>query len=373
MPPVSALAIPPAEKKSFRRKLLTWFAKRKRDLPWRRTRDPYLIWVSEIMLQQTRVAAVIPYYERFTAKFPTVNSLARAKTETVLSHWAGLGYYSRARNMQRAAKEIVSRHGGEFPRAYEQALALPGIGRYTAAAVLSIAYEEPLAVLDGNVARVLARIGAVRGDLRASLVWRSLEDAAQDLLARQAPGDWNQAMMELGATLCTPKSPRCGECPASGWCQAQKLGIAAEIPEARRKQKTVKVTLVAAVLIDPQGQTLLLRQKGSEGALFSHLWQFPAVESMGPAAAELARYLQKNFAIAAKRVTTPLQTARHAVTFRNIHIKPYLVRVERLPAIEGAQVTELSRLGDLPISNLTRKIAAAALAHSGKLRHTAHP
>jgi len=373
MRPVSLLEIPPAEMKSFRRKLLTWFAKRKRDLPWRRTCDPYLIWVSEIMLQQTRVAAAIPYYERFTTKFPTVESLARAKTETVLRYWAGLGYYSRARNMQRAAKEIVSRHGGQFPRAQEQALSLPGIGRYTAAAVLSIAYEEPLAVLDGNVARVLARIGAVRGDLRAAPVWRSLEETGQGLLARQAPGDWNQAMMELGATLCTPKSPRCGECPVSGWCEAQKLGIAAELPEARRKKETVKVTLAAAVLMDPQGQTLLLRQKGSEGTLFSHLWQFPAVESTGAAATDLARYLQKNFAIAAKRAATPLQTARHAVTFRNIHIRPYLMRVERLPNIEGALVTELSRLGDLPISNLTRKIAQAALTHSGKIRRTAKP
>jgi A/G-specific adenine glycosylase len=366
MPRVSILAIPPAEKKAFQRKLLSWFAGRKRDLPWRRTKDPYHIWISEIMLQQTRVAAVIPYYERFLAKFPKVQALARARTETVLGYWAGLGYYSRARNLQRAAKEIVARHAGAFPREYEQALALPGIGRYTAAAVLSIAYEEPLAVLDGNVARVLARIGAIRGDLRAPVLWRSLEAEAQDLLARKSPGDWNQAMMELGATLCTPKSPRCEECPVAEWCQAQKLGIAGELPDARQKRATVKLTLGAAVLLDSQGRTLLLRHLDGQGDLFSHLWQFPALETSARTASDLAKYLHKQFAIKANGGITPLKTARHAVTFRNIHVKPFLVHVARLPSFQGARTAHLHQIGDLPISNLTRKIASAALAHSGK-------
>ena len=368
MPPVSLLTISPSEKKSFRSKLLAWYGKQKRDLPWRRTKDSYLVWVSEIMLQQTRVAAVIPYFERFAAKFPTVKSLARAKTETVLNYWAGLGYYSRARNMQRAAKKIAAHPGGQFPRVYEQALALPGIGQYTAAAVLSIAYEEPLAVLDGNVARVLARIGAVRGDLRSPSRWQSLVDTAQDMLARQAPGDWNQAMMELGATICTPKAPRCGECPVSGWCQAQKLGIAGDLPETRKKQESVKVTLLAAVFLDSGGRTLLLRHEGSEGTLFSHLWQFPAVETTKPAAEELAKFLRDKLKLRAKLIATPLKTARHAVTFRNIHVKPYLVRVKRLPRIDGSRATLLKAIGDLPISNLTRKIGAAAQTHIGRPR-----
>ena len=212
--------------------MLSWFAERKRDLPWRRTRDPYRIWLSEIMLQQTRVAAVIPYYERFLKTFPDVRALAVADPDFVLANWAGLGYYSRARNLQRAAKEIVTQHAGHFPREYQAALALPGIGRYTAAAVLSIAYEAPHAVLDGNVARVLARIGAVRGDLRAPATWRKLECTAQDLLERNAAGDWNQAMMELGATVCTPKSPHCVECPVEKWCRAH--GTLAKLEEIRR-------------------------------------------------------------------------------------------------------------------------------------------
>src|SRR5579863_8679046 len=249
--------------------MLSWFAERKRDLPWRRTRDAYRIWLSEIMLQQTRVAAVVPYYQRFLETFPDVRALARARSDRVLANWAGLGYYSRARNLQRAAREIVLLHAGQFPREYEAALALPGIGRYTAAAVLSIAFDEPHAVLDGNVARVLARIGALHGDLRAPARRRKLEAAAQELLARNSSGDWNQAMMELGATVCTPKSPRCADCPVEKWCRACALGIAEKLPTARKKRATVEITLAAAVLHDPRGRTLLVRQLDGDGALVS--------------------------------------------------------------------------------------------------------
>jgi A/G-specific adenine glycosylase len=347
--------------------MLSWFAERKRDLPWRRTRDPYRIWLSEVMLQQTRVAAVVPYYERFLEIFPNVRALARARTDRVLATWSGLGYYSRARNLQRAAKEMVSRHAGQFPRDYDAALALPGIGRYTAAAVLSIAYGEPHAVLDGNVGRVLARIGALHGDLRAPVTWRKLEATAQDLLARNAPGDWNQAMMELGATVCTPKSPRCEECPAEKWCRARKLGIAEKLPCARKKRATVQVTLAAAVLLDPRGNTLLMRQLDGDGALFSRMWQFPALETAGAdAGAVLASHLREKFGVARKGRLSPLATARHAVTFRNIRLEPYLVRVARLPQVTGARIVALSHIHRLPISNATKKIAHAAIVYGGK-------
>jgi A/G-specific adenine glycosylase len=358
--PVSLLAIPPAEMKLFRRRMLSWFGKRKRDLPWRRTSDPYRIWLSEIMLQQTRVAAATPYYERFLAKFPTVEALARAKTETVLGRWAGLGYYSRARNLHRAAKEIVTRHGGLFPIGHADALALPGVGNYTAAAVLSIAYKQPLAVLDGNVARVIARIGSVRGDLRAPALWRKLESAAQDLLARRAPGDWNQAMMELGATICTPKSPRCEACPAAAWCQAHKLGIAGELPVARKKRPAVKVTLAAAVLLDPRGRTLLVRQLDRNGDLFSRMWQFPAVEIVSDASAELGAYLRSKFNFAVNGNMIELANGRHAVTYRDIRLAPFLISVDRLPRIADSRTVSFSQLDELPISNATRKIADAA-------------
>ena len=243
---------------TFRKQLLGWFRQFQRDLPWRRTSDPYRIWLSEIMLQQTRVAAAIPYYERFLQRFPDVHSLATAPQEEVLGLWSGLGYYSRARNLQKAAQQIVAKYGGRFPERLEDALALPGIGSYTAAAILSIAFAQKYAVLDGNVARVLARIGAVRGDLRESKRWQELQETADGLLEPKSPGDWNQAMMELGATLCTPKSPQCLLCPVMKFCEGRKLGIAECLPEKRKKRATVDVTLAAAVFSDKKGQTLLL-------------------------------------------------------------------------------------------------------------------
>ncbi len=360
-----------ADLPAFHGKLLGWFAEAKRDLDWRATRDPYCVWISEIMLQQTRVAAVVPYYRRFLERFPTVNDLAGARIDAVLRHWAGLGYYSRARNLHRAAKEIVSRHGGEFPSRMEDALALPGIGRYTAAAVLSIAYGAPHAVLDGNVARVLARLGAIRGDLRRPRRWRALSAAADTLLPAPpeavpragTPGDWNQAMMELGATVCTPRAPRCDACPVSRWCRAHALGIALRLPSPGRKPKPVRLALSAAVLLDPRGRTLLVRQKSAHSALFSNLWHFPAVQSAQAAPEKLAAYLRSEFGITA--APEPLPPARHTVTFRRILLAPYLVHVPKLPRPKSLRTAtvrtpRLADLDRLPISSATKKIAASA-------------
>jgi A/G-specific adenine glycosylase len=452
----------------FRKNLLAWYRRVKRDLEWRRTRDPYRIWLSEIMLQQTRVAAVIPYYRKFLSRFPSVQHLARARIDSVLRRWAGLGYYSRARNLHRAARQIVELHGGSFPRQHAQALALPGIGSYTAAAVLSIAYDEPLAVLDGNVARVLARLSAIRGDLRLPSRWRELSATANGLLQRDSAGDWNQAMMELGATVCTPQSPRCTACPVEPWCRARALGIEATLPSPRVKASTVRMTLAAAVFVDPAGRTLLIRnaaESGSKlrstdadddharsehgfaehgrpkhvrgqqnrddanGVLFSRLWQFPAVIVHAPAddrnagaapppsptdradrgdrvgrgdpthraavaegttaaptqigaahaaararrraqtgstpnsathSAALARHLKRTLGVA----DVPLiatAVAKHAVTYRDIRLAPYLVRVECLPQVAGARTLLLCELDSLPVSSATRKIAAAVL------------
>jgi A/G-specific adenine glycosylase len=362
-----------------RRRLLAWFSSAKRDLPWRRTRDPYRIWLSEIMLQQTRVAAVVPYYERFLDRFPTVHALARARSDTVLRHWAGLGYYSRARNLHRAAKDIVARHESEFPRSLDAALALPGIGRYTAAAVLSIAYGEPHAVLDGNVARVLARLDAVRGDLRRPRIWRALQARADALLDPHAPGDWNQAMMELGATLCTPQAPRCDDCPLKRRCRAHALGLAESLPAARRKAAPVRLTLAAAILLDPRGRTLLLRGKnsGRDAALFSRMWQFPAVRveaaparrrSKRPSASAVSRafvagYLRRAFGVRGAKIE-PLPVARHTVTFREIRLVPFLARVARLPDVSGGRTLPLAAIGRLPVSSATRKLAGAGLIAS---------
>jgi len=264
----------------FRKNLLAWFRQFQRDLPWRRSKDPYRIWLSEIMLQQTRVTAATPYYERFLERFPDVRALAEAPQEEVLRLWSGLGYYARARNLQKAAQQIVALHHGVFPATEAEALALPGIGKYTAAAILSIAHGQKLAVLDGNVARVLARLQAMRGDLRAGSRWQELQKGAEALLAPNASGDWNQAMMELGAVLCTPKSPQCLLCPVNEFCRARRLGLTGTIPEKRKKRATVELQLAAAVLLDPQGRTLLLpppkpragpAHKADVGAIVSRL------------------------------------------------------------------------------------------------------
>lgn len=317
------------------------------------------------MLQQTRVAAALPYYRRFLRRFPTLRALARTRTEQVLRLWAGLGYYSRARNLHRAAKQILAQNSGRFPRALEGALALPGIGRYTAAAVLSIAYGAPYAVLDGNVARVLARLGALRGDPRAPRRWEQLQNRAQELLAPQSPGDWNQAMMELGATVCTPRAPHCDACPVSRWCRAYQLGLAETLPLARQKRAPVSVRIAAAVLLDGRGRTLLIKHSdGHEGALFSRMWQFPAVQVSRDAEEELAHHLH---ALLGRTVTRnsgcgliPLPTACHSVTFREITLSPFLLRVARLPGCRGARTPFLAELDRLPVSSATCKIASAA-------------
>lgn len=351
---------------NFQRRLLAWYRRHRRELPWRASRDPYRVWVAEIMLQQTRIAAVFPYYHRLLKQFPTVQSLARAREAQVLRLWSGLGYYSRARNLHRAAKEIVARHSGKFPATLEAALALPGVGRYTAAAVLSIAYDVPLAVLDGNVARVLARLGAIRGDLRAPRRWRQLGETAQHLLAPHAPGDWNQAIMELGETVCTPQAPRCEVCPVLRWCRARACKLTGIIPAPRRKRAPVNVRIAAAILSDPRGRTLLVRDPGAhDGALFSRMWQFPAVEVARRPEAELEKHLRATLALDSLALEfEPLPAARHGVTFRNITLLPFVARIPRLPKRPGTRILPLESFDRLPVSSATRKIAAAASALS---------
>ncbi|HKF26264.1 MAG TPA: A/G-specific adenine glycosylase, partial [Candidatus Acidoferrum sp.] len=345
-----------------------------RDLPWRRSRDPYRVWISEIMLQQTRVAAVIPYYERFLERFPSVHALAVAQEEEVLRFWSGLGYYSRARNLREAAQQIVAKHGGEFPRAQADVLDLSGIGEYSAAAILSIAFGQELAVLDGNVARVIARLDAIRGDLRAPVRWRALRKRAEELLAGKAAGDWNQAVMELGATLCTPRSPRCLLCPVARFCESQKLGIADELPEKRKKRAGVSVRLAAAVLLDWRGNSLLLPppralEENAGGdlvpPLVAKLWHFPMAPANGDGLAALRRLFALRFKMKPSGAPDcqPLAKVRHSVTYRRIEVQPYLIHIEDLPRSSGGKVIALNAVLDQAISNLTRKLARAALKH----------
>ncbi len=355
---------PPRELAKVQCSLLTWYRHHRRALPWRASKDAYRVWIAEIMLQQTRIAAVLPYYERFLEKFPDVASLARGSQPEVLRLWSGLGYYSRARNLHAAAREIIDRSGGKFPRTLEAALALPGVGRYTAAAVLSIAYDIPLAVLDGNVARVLARVFAIRGDLRAPRLWRQLSDIANHLLAHSAPGDWNQTLMELGETICTPQNPGCAECPVARHCHARARNLAGKIPAPRRKPASVHTRIAAAVLRDTRGRTLLVRDPGAhDGVLFSRMWQFPAIEVSRQPRAELENHLRATLCLdGAPLSLEALPAARHGVTFRNVTLLPFLVRIPRLPKPPRSRSLPLDSLHRVPISSATRKIAAAAVA-----------
>jgi len=369
---------------SFRKQLLAWFQQFQRDLPWRRTKDPYRIWISEIMLQQTRVAAVIPYYERFLTRFPDVRALAEAPQEEVLRLWSGLGYYSRARNLQKAAQQIVAQHGGRFPQKEEAVLALSGIGPYTGSAILSIAFGARHAVLDGNVARVLARLGAIRGDLRESQRWQSLQKTAGALLDSKSPGDWNQAMMELGAMVCTPHSPQCLLCPVAKFCRARQSGDPESFPEKRKKREVVQIALAAAVFCTPRGQTLLLpppQQKTENkpaaddvATLVSRMWHFPTVAIRKDAQTELRSFLagllpNKNSLLPLE----PLARVRHAVTYRNVTVLPFRIAIAQIPRIRGARNIRLEDFSTLPISNLTRKIARAALADPARTTAKPHP
>jgi A/G-specific adenine glycosylase len=349
----------PTQLKAFQKQLLRWFREHKRDLPWRASCDPYRVWVAEVMLQQTRIAAVMPYYERFLKSLPDVELLASVPISEVLRLWSGLGYYSRARNLHRAAKEIVQHHGRKFPRTLDTALELPGVGTYIAAAVLSIAYDLPLGVLDGNVARVLARLRAVHGDLREPRRWRELSITAQEWLACDSPGDWNQALMELGEVICTPQIPRCTICPVSKWCRAYKLGLTDKIPAPRVKRAPVPLRIAAAILRDPHGRTILVKDPGAhDHVLFSRMWQFPAVEVARHPQAELQAHVRATLGIDGLALTE-LPAVRHGVTFRNITLLPFLAHVERLPKLPRTRVLTLENLSSVPISNATRKIAAS--------------
>ena len=338
--PISAetrLAASPATGKNlpaFRRTLLGWYGRHRRDLPWRKTRDPYRIWLSEIMLQQTRVAAVLDHYRIFLERFPNVQTLAAASEDDVLAVWSGLGYYRRARMLHRCAKELVQEYGGRFPQTAEDLQNLPGIGRYTAAAIASIAFAEPVAVVDGNVERVLQRFTGV--NLTTPQVWQR----AQAMLANSRPGDFNQAMMELGATVCVPGEPRCLVCAVRKWCATQ-----GEVPRtaspSRQKKKEIWCALDCR---DGNGtDKVRLVQRPKKASLMAGMWELPqSSESPCPLP-----------------VSTHWRTFRHSITVTN-----YTVHVLRgaplsaLPPAKGKWIA-VDRIPQLPITGLTRKILKA--------------
>jgi len=268
---------------SFRRKLLRWYARHARSLPWRDVADPYYGWVSEIMLQQTTTQTVQGYFDRFINTFPTIHSLAAANLDTVNRLWEGLGYYRRCALLHKAAQEIVARFGGAFPHHYEDVRNLPGIGRYTAGAILSIAFDQRLPILEANTLRLHARLLAIRGDLMRGEANARLWQFAEEILPRRGSGRINQALMDLGSLLCTPKSPKCHECPLATFCETARNGLQEEIPSPKTKALPEHRTEVA-LLVRKRGKTLLVRSP--EGERWGGLWDFPRAESEAEEAAE---------------------------------------------------------------------------------------
>lgn len=256
----------------IQRNLLKWFRANARDLPWRKNRTPYAVWVSEIMLQQTQVATVIPYFNRFMKRFPTVEKLARAKQDTVLKHWEGLGYYSRGRNLHKAAKLIVSNYGGQLPDTLDELQKIPGIGRYTAGAIASIAFNRPAPTLDGNVIRVLCRLFCIEGNPKDDTTKKKLWQLAETMVHTKRPGDFNEAMMELGAMVCTPQNPSCLICPLQKHCCAMKTDRQHELPVRQKQKRLPHYTIVVGIVFKDDK---ILIDKRKQNALLGGLWEFP--------------------------------------------------------------------------------------------------
>ena len=346
---------------AFSSALLAWFRACQRALPWRERRDPYAVWVSEIMLQQTQVATVVPYFERFMERFPTLRDLAEAPEEEALRLWAGLGYYSRARNLRRGAQEVLERYGGVVPAEVERLLELKGIGRYTAGAIASIAYNRSAPIVDGNVMRVLTRVFALPGDPKRGPLHRRLWELAEALIPPGEACEFNPAMMDLGATVCTPKSPRCDDCPVSEYCLANRRGEQERFPETASRPASELVQMVCGVVAREDGRALLV-QPSTEGR-WGGLWQFPngrleAGEGYGE---RLARLFSEWDAEA--EVAASICTVRHGITRFAITLQAFECRATGAvsPPMPHHWADEADLL-NLPLPAPHRKVAQAWLS-----------
>jgi A/G-specific adenine glycosylase len=354
------------DKRSFRRRLLAWYGRHARDLPWRRSADPYRVWLSEVMLQQTTVAMAAPHFERFTKALPTVERLAAADESQVLRLWEGLGYYRRARALHSAARLIVAQHGGELPRDVATLMRLPGIGRYTAGAIVSQAFDAPAPILEANTVRLFSRLVGYRGDPIKGAGQRVLWRTAEEMLPRKGAARFNQALMELGSLVCTPTAPRCHECPVVAHCAAFKLGLQHEIPPAAAKPKPIAVREAAVVV--RQNGAVLLRQCGADER-WAGLWDFPRfrVEGEGPMFVrdELVAGVREQTGIS----VTPgglIHTLKHGVTRYRITLDCYEARFMggRVASTKARPVrwTPMSSLADLPLSVTGRRLAQLVAA-----------
>ena len=329
-------------RKNFTQTILSWYDQGHRDLPWRRTQDPYRIWISEIMLQQTRAETVVSYYERFLARYPTVQDLTSAPEEELLKAWEGLGYYSRARSLQKAAKEIVARYGGQLPADLEKLRALPGIGDYTAGAIASIAFGIPAAAVDGNVERVLCRWDAITDEVGTPAVRRQIAARAQALVPRDRPGAFANAMMEMGATMCTPKNPKCLLCPVREGCMCFAQGIAQELPH-KAKKKAQRVENRAVLLVFCENRVLIVKRQEK---LLGGLFVFPDVlEESDP-----ARLCQALEALGIRAAyDEKLGHARHVFTHLIWEMDVHAVVADEMTQVPGGQWVSRQELAALPL------------------------
>jgi len=319
----------------FTNSLLLWYLENQRDLPWRQTRDPYCIWLSEIMLQQTRVAQATPYYLRFLEAFPSVVDLAEASEEQVLKLWQGLGYYSRARNLHYTAKQVAYDYQGQFPKSYHELLKLKGIGAYTAAAIASIAFDEPVAVVDGNVYRVLARFFGIETDIAATAAQKEFSALANTLLDPKRPAQFNQALMEFGAMQCTPKNPHCHQCPLQWSCVAYRDQKVNELPVKTKITKITNRYFHYLVFEDPQRKILL--EKRTEKGIWHNLYQFPLIETPSPISWEDLQ--QKITSIWPSETINSIveinkTTILHKLSHQNLYIRFYKISLNK-ELVEG--------------------------------------
>ncbi len=345
------------------RRLLAWYGEEGRDLPWRHTRDPYRIWLSEIMLQQTTVEAVIPYFERFLARFPDVRTLAAAEIDEVIALWAGLGYYSRARNLHGAARKVVAEHGGEFPAELAGLMALPGVGRSTAGAILSIAFDRPGPILDGNVRRVLCRLFALEENPRGSAAEKQLWFWAAALTPDDRPHDYAQAIMDLGATVCVPRKPDCAACPLGELCRARALGMEQALPLRVKKKPTPEVVQVA-LFLRREGKVLVCRRPYR--GLLGGMWEFPTREVKTEAdPLQTARELARQWGC--RGALQEAGAVRHVYSHFRLDLRLYAAAVEAQPQVgedDGCRWLSPEKLGGLALHGAHQK-ALPFLAGAG--------